>query len=306
VAASYGAQQQVTRHVAQAIVAYGHTETPRLAKDMPPKDRTVTQDATFTGGLCLITMDPESNFLLLAQLAQARDHTTWHALMAPALAQRNCRVSPSTSDAAPGRLASVDHSLEAHHAPDFCHVQPELVQAVSGPMATKARAAQKAVTAATEPLDRLQPHSISTEHEPKKRGLGRSPKEPVSLEHAEHVLAAACREHARLAAPRGQVTASRRGMGHADHCVELERGVRRNGRRMASDIQEPIEQIRTVAHHAGLSQSCWERIEQAARVVPNMHAPIEFVSRDVPQQVQQRDVTPPVALAMHAKRMPAS
>jgi len=28
---------------------------------MPPKDLTVPQDDTFTGGLCLITMDPESN-----------------------------------------------------------------------------------------------------------------------------------------------------------------------------------------------------------------------------------------------------
>jgi hypothetical protein len=31
VAASYGAQQQVNVQVEQAIVAYGHTETPRLA-----------------------------------------------------------------------------------------------------------------------------------------------------------------------------------------------------------------------------------------------------------------------------------
>jgi hypothetical protein len=30
---------------------------------MPRKDLTVTQDETFTGGLCLITMDPESNFI---------------------------------------------------------------------------------------------------------------------------------------------------------------------------------------------------------------------------------------------------
>jgi hypothetical protein len=27
---------------------------------MPQKDLTVTQDETFTGGLCLITMDPET------------------------------------------------------------------------------------------------------------------------------------------------------------------------------------------------------------------------------------------------------
>jgi len=44
VAASYGAQQQVNREVEQAIVAYRHDETARLAKDMPRKDLTLTQD----------------------------------------------------------------------------------------------------------------------------------------------------------------------------------------------------------------------------------------------------------------------
>ena len=106
---------------------------------MPHKDLTVTQDETLTGGLCLITMDPESNFLLVEQLAQARDQTAWNACMAPALAQCNCRVMQSTSDEAPGLLASVAHSLEAHHSPDLFHVQHELVKAVSGPMATKER-----------------------------------------------------------------------------------------------------------------------------------------------------------------------
>ena len=67
-------------HIEQAMVTYDHDETARLAKDMPHKDLTVTQDETFTGGLCLITMDPESNFIILEQLAQARDQTSWNAL----------------------------------------------------------------------------------------------------------------------------------------------------------------------------------------------------------------------------------
>ena len=68
VAASYGAQQQVNLHVEHAMVAYGQDETAHLAQDMPQKDRTVTQDDTCTGGLCLITMDPESHFILVEQL----------------------------------------------------------------------------------------------------------------------------------------------------------------------------------------------------------------------------------------------
>src|SRR5262249_37520432 len=81
VAASYGDQQQVNVHIEQAIVDYAHTETPRLAEAMPHKDLTVAQDETFTGGLCLITMDPESNYIILEQSAQARDQTTWNACM---------------------------------------------------------------------------------------------------------------------------------------------------------------------------------------------------------------------------------
>jgi cob(I)alamin adenosyltransferase len=305
VAASYGAQQQVNVQVEQAMVTYHHDETARLANGMPQKDLTVTQDETFTGGLCLITMDPESNFILLEQLAQARDQTTWNTLMEPALAQLNCRVIQATSDEALGLLAYVEHYLEAHHSPDLFHVQHELVKAVSGPMATKERAAHKAVTEAKEQLERLPSDPKNAGDEPEERRPGRPPKAPVSLEHAEQALEAARREHERLAQQREQVKASIRGIGHDYHFVDLERGVRRNGQLIASDIQEHIEQIRTVAQQEGLSQSCLERIEKAERVVPKMRATIEFVSRYVGQQVHQLDLTPPVSFAMHAKLIPS-
>ncbi len=305
VAASYGAQQQVNRRVEEAIVVYHQDETARLATDMPRKDLTVTQDETFTGGLCLITMDPESNFIILEQLAQARDQASWNEWMAPALAQLNCQVIQSTSDEAPGLLAYVEHYLEAHHSPDLFHVQHELVKAVSGPMATKERAAHKAVTEAREQLERLQSDAQSTGDAPDKRGPGRPPKEPVSLEQAEQALKAASREHERLTQQREQVKASIRGIGHDYHFVDLERGVRRNGQLIASDIQGHIEQIRTIAQQEGLSQHCMERIEKAERVVPKMQATIEFVSGYVKQQVVQLDLTPPVSFVMHAKLIPS-
>jgi Family of unknown function (DUF6399) len=305
VAASYGAQQQVNVQVEHAMVTYGHDETVRLAKDMPHKDLTVTQDETFTGGLCLITMDPESNFLIVEQLAQARDQTTWHACMEPALAQFNCRVIQSTSDEAPGLLAYVEHYLEAHHSPDLFHVQHELVKAVSGPMATKERAAHKAVTEAKEQLEQLQNDPQRTGNETTTRAPGHPPKEPVSLEHAAQALEAASREHARLCEQRAQVKASIRDIGHDYHFVDLERGVRRHGQLIASDIQGHIEQICTVAQHEGLSQSCLERIEKAERVVPKMQATIEFVSGYVRHQVAQLGLTPPVSFAMHAKLIPS-
>jgi hypothetical protein len=305
VAASYGAQQQVNRRVEEAMVVYRHDETARLAQDMPRKAITVTQDETFTGGLCLVTMDPASNFIILEQLAQARDQVMWNALMAPALAQLNCEVIQSTSDEAPGLLAYVEHYLEAHHAPDLFHVQHELVKAVSGPMATKERAAHKAVTEAREQLERVQTHPQSVGDEPAKRGPGRPPKDPVRLEQAAQALEAARREHERLAQQRAQVQERIRAIGHDYHFVDLERGVRRNGQLIAADIHEHIEQVRAVAQHEGLSQSCLERLEKAERVVPKMQATIEFVSGYVRHQVAPLDLTPPASCAMHAKLIPS-
>jgi hypothetical protein len=106
VAASSGAQHQGTCQVEQALVASRQTETARLAKDLPRKDLTVTQDDTCTGGVCLVGSAPVRPCMLLAQLAQRRDQAAWNALLAPALAPLNCPVLPSTSDEAPGLLAS--------------------------------------------------------------------------------------------------------------------------------------------------------------------------------------------------------
>jgi hypothetical protein len=195
--------------------------------------------------------EPVRNVIRLEQLAQRRDQAAWNARMAPALAQRNCQVMQSTSDEAPGLWAYVAHHLEAHHAPDVFHVQHELSKAVCAPMATKARAAHKAATAAQAQLDQGQAHLQTAGDEPEKRGPGRPPKAPVSLEQAQQELAAASREHERLAQQREHVTKSIRGIGRDYHCVDLERGVRRNGKLIARDSQAHMAQVRAIAQHEG-------------------------------------------------------
>ena len=305
VGASYGTQQQVNRHVEEAIEAYKREETSRLAQEMPPKEITATQDETFTGGLCLVAIEPVSNYILLEHTAEARDHDTWQALMGPALAGLNCRVIQATSDEAPGLLAYVEHHLGAHHSPDLFHVQHELSKAVSAPLAAKQRAAHKAVTQAEERLTRVQERLDHTHDELPKRGSGRLSEVIASVEQAQQHVTAARHAHQQLAEQREAGTQSIRAIGHAYHFVDLERGVRRNGKLIAGDIQQHIATIRTIAQQEGFSKTCLERIEKAQRVVPKMQATIEFVSGYVRQQVQQLALTPPQAFAMHARLIPS-
>ena len=305
VGASYGTQQQVNRHVEEAMVVYTREETARLAQGMPPKDITVTQDETFTGGLCRVAIEPVSNYILVEQPAEARDHDTWSKAVEEALAPLKCHIIQSTSDEAPGLLAYVAQHLGVHHSPDVFHVQQELSKAVSAPMAAKQRAAAKATTQAEEMLTRMQAQLHNTNKEPAKRGPGRPPKVAASLEQAECEVATARHEYQRLVGQRETVRHSIRAIGHAYHFVDLARGVRRNGKLIASDIQGHIDTIRSIAQQEGLSQACLERIAKAKRVVPKMQATIEFVSTYVRQQVSQLALPQPVSYAMHAHLIPS-
>ena len=305
VAAASGAQPQVNRPVDAARVASRQSATARVAQAMPRTDRTVTQDDTWTGGRCLVTMDPDSHGMLVAQRPQARDHTSWEALMAPALAPRKGQGIPSTSEAAPGLLAYVAHALEAPPAPDLCHGQPARRKAVSAPLAITEPAAPKAAAEAHAQRAQGPTPRHTTGGAPDKRGPGRPPKALVSLEHAEQALSAARRQPARLAQQRAQVAQSRRAIGHADHGVDRERGGRRHGPRLAAESQGPIAQARARAQHAGRSQRGVERIAQAARVVPHRPATRACVSRYVGQQGNQREWTPPASFAMPAKLLPS-
>jgi hypothetical protein len=172
-------------------------------------------------------------------------------------------------------------------------------------MATKERAAHKAVGEATEQLERLTSDSQRVGEASETCRSEYPTKSPLTLEQAEQTLDAARREHQRLAAQRAQLKTRIRGIGHAYHFVALERGVRRNGQLLASDLQGHIDQVRAIAQHEGLSQSCLDRIDKAQRVVPKMQATIEFVSRYVDQQVKQLDLTSPLSFALHAKLIPS-
>lgn len=305
VGASYGTQQQVNRRVDEAIVAYRHEERARLAQEMPRKDIPMTQDETFTGGLCLVGIEPVSNSIVLEQPAPARAQDPWQELMEQALAGLNCAVIQSTSDEAPGLLAYVAHHLGAHHSPDLFPVQHELSKAISAPMATTQRAAHKAVAQAEETLNRVQERLDNANGAPAQRGPGRPLKAAARLQQVAQDVEAARQEHQRLAGQREQVAPCIRAIGHAYHFVDLERGVRRNGKLIASDIQEHIATIRTMAQQEQLSETCLDRIAKAERVVPKMQATIEFVSGYVRQQVRQRDLASPASYAMHAHLIPS-
>jgi Family of unknown function (DUF6399) len=305
VGASFGTPQRIHLGVEAAMVTYTREETQRLAQGMSPQESPGAQDETFTGGLCVVAIEPVSNSILLEQPAEAREQDPWNPLMTDALAPLKGNGIQATSDEASGLLAYVERHLGAQHSPDLFQVQHELSQAVAAPMAGKQRAAAKAVAQAEETLKRLQEHRANATNTLAKRGPGRPPKVAASLEQVAQDVGAARHEHQRLAGQCETVTQSIRAIGPVYHFVDLERGVRRNGKLIASAIQAQMDTIRPIAQQEGLSRACLERLEKAERVVPKLQATMAFVSSSGRHQVKQLGVAQPASYALHAHLIPA-
>jgi hypothetical protein len=172
-------------------------------------------------------------------------------------------------------------------------------------MAAQPRAAGKAAPEAHTRREQRRGQLQSAHGAPHKHGPGRPPQDTARLERLAQEAEVARQAPQRIRAQREQSAPSIRTMGQAYHCVDLERGGRRHGPRMAADIHKQMDTVRTVAQHAGLRQTCRERIEKAERGLPTMPATIAWVSGYVRQQVAQLQVTSPVADALHAPLIPA-
>ena len=305
VGASYGPPPPVNRRVEEARGTSRPEARTRLAHQMPAKESTRTQEATLTGGLCLGGSEPVSHSLLWEHVAQARAQAPWQARRVQALSGLTCTGMPSPRAAAPGLLASGAPHLGAPHAPDLCQGQQARRTALAAPSAAQPRAAEKAVVQAAVTRQGVHAPRSRAHNEPRTPGPGRPPKGAARLEPVAPAVAAARHEPQRLPAQRAQVPQSLRAIGPADPVVARERGVRRQGKRMAGDRPQHIDPIRPMAHQAPLSATGLERLEHAERVGPTRQTTSACVSGYGRQHVRPREWASTASYALHAHLIPS-
>ena len=133
VASSHGILHQQNVEMEKAIKQFGQDEDARLAKLMPQKKISICQDETFHPEICLVAIEPVSNFILLEKYSDKRDAKSWSAAMKEGLKGLAVEVIQSASDEGKGLVKYVEKELNAHHSPDLFHVQQELTRDMSAP-----------------------------------------------------------------------------------------------------------------------------------------------------------------------------
>ncbi len=274
VAASYGAQQEFASEIERLLPQFGEEEDRRLAAQMPAREITLCEDETFHPQICLVAIEPVSNFLVLEQYAERRDAETWHSSIAEALAPLSVTVIQCVSDEARALITHAETHLGAHHSPDIFHVQYETSQATSLVLNRHTEQAQSQLDAA------------ESAHEQRGLELAACREQcPVSSYVFElEQQCAAAERHAVVAREQlnqcqdrqRRARAARRGLSRDYHPFDLETGQRLDAADVERRLTQDFDMLTQVAVEANLSSPAHERLAKARRVLPSLVATLTF------------------------------
>ena len=100
VASSDGSICERLQTLETGIVEFGATQFEDLSKKMPKKSIACALDETFPSDICLVGIEPVSNFILTELFAQKRDSATWEQAMKEVLDALPVEVIQVVSDEA--------------------------------------------------------------------------------------------------------------------------------------------------------------------------------------------------------------
>jgi hypothetical protein len=298
VAASYGPQQKISAAMEQSVVVFGKEERENLKAEMPcNKQITVCQDETFHPGICLVAIEPVSNYILLEKYADHRSADEWTRAMVSATEGLPVEIIQSTSDEGRGILHHVQEDLGIQHSPDLFHVQHELCKGTSIALANLVRQAKQIVEKAAQRVS----HCLEKQANTVKKDASLDQElqtAQVQDRQARQVLETNVQQQQ-------QVSWSIREIGMEYHPYDLKTGEPRSAEQLTTSLTQHFAEIESVAIAANLPERCLKKIYKAKRVVVEMISTLNFFWLTVQTKVEALSLTPVVEQIVYNQVIPA-
>ena len=302
VSSSYGAQQAVAEEMESLLVTFGQEEDQRLATPMPAREISLCEDETFHPQICLVAIEPVSNFLLLEQYQPQRDAVTWNQCLDERLAGLPITVFQVTSDQSKALIAHTESHLGAHHSPDLFHVQQDTVRATSLALCSQTQAA-------IEELDKTRQKTADLRAD-RDACREQCPQDPLVEELGRHVQRAEAEEAAAVErvtvcqSRQRRAKAARQGLGRDYHPVDLVTGQAVNADESAQRLTRHFDTLDQVAAEAGLSAHAREKLAKARRVLGAMQTTLVFFWTMIATRLEAWQVNPSARQWMQEQLIP--
>ena len=273
VASSYPTQCRVSAKMDEEIIAFEQSERQRLSELMPKKKISLCEDETFHPQICLVAMEPVSNYILVEEYVPNREGDTWNNAVNQALAGLPVEVVQVASDEGAGLINHTLKGLKAHHSSDCFHVSYEIGKGTSGALAALVKRAEKEYEQTVKKTEKEKLHQQDYQAL-SKRPIGRPLdfQKRITVAYKQQQQADAELKQAK----KNQETArkAKAEIGRVYHPFNLESGAKQDSPKVSQLLQACFERINESTLH--LSDRCKKRVEKAHRVVNNMVATIAF------------------------------
>ena len=304
VGASYGTQQPINAALESAVVALAEEQRRALAEGMPPRQVTVCEDETFHPEVCLVGLEPVSNFILLEQYAKDRTAATWTQALTAALEGLAVEVIQGTSDEGKGLVSHVQSALGAHHSPDLFHVQHAVVKATRLPLARPGKQAEAAVAHARGQWQAAREAQAAFERQPQP-ARGRPPAFEARTQATLVALGQAERDQQPALQQQADARECVRELSALYHPDDLPTGRAQPVERVAQRMGDAWARVHPLAEAADWPSRARERIEKAKRVTTQWLATIAFFFATLHAKVEALNLPPALETALCEHLIPA-
>ena len=303
IASSYGAQQSFAAELETKLGEYGREEEAHLAAAMPHQDVSLCLDETFHPQICLVGIEPVSNYLLLEQYASQRDADTWQQRLDERLGTWPVTVCQVTSDEDKALVALAEQRLGAHHSPDLFHVQHDTVQATSLVLAGQTRRAHEAVADAERRAVQQRGELAACQEQcPQSAQIAefqQQLEQTVASEAAARQRLADCQQRQQ------QATEARHGLSHDYHPIDLETGQPVTAAEVVQRLGGHFDRLDEIARDASLSVNAKEKLAKARRLLTAMQSTIAFFWATVLERLAAWQLTETVVKWLREELIPA-
>jgi hypothetical protein len=258
VGSSYGALYDLDLWLQDNLGLFAQHERQRLIPGMAPKDIVLCPDENFHGPhVCLVAIEPVSNFIVVETYRNRRDSTTWAEAIRAGCNDLPVHLVLLTSDQASGLVRCAETEFQVAHQPDLLHLQHDLARPILLPLARPIHQAVKDLEKAKQQEERLE---AAEEKEPGRVTIERF----VAHLHAEKQTQKELEEARQR---REKALEQIRAVSRVYHPFDPETGQPVTAEQMQQRLEEPIQGLQKVIEEAGLSEQAHEAVGKARKWV---------------------------------------
>jgi hypothetical protein len=273
VASSYPSQRRIASQMDEKIIAFEEDERSRLSAKMPLKAITICEDETFHPQICLVAIEPVSNFILVEKYAEDRKTETWDKAVCHAVKDLPVDIVQAASDQGSSLIRHALKSLKVHHSPDCFHVIYEIGKGTCVAMASKVRKAEAEYETKTKQTQEAIGHKEIYDNA-QKHPRGRRPDFEKRIDLADERAQKAKTDLEQARKDQETVRSAKAAIGTVYHPYDLKSGKKQDAQHVSRLLEGLFDKINAATR--GLSDKCREKVTKAQRVVKDMVSTIAF------------------------------